>query len=238
MIFEFRTVDDAIEFIKNIKTAIDENGYVTVEYDNNLAGLRNHYAEYYKENEYGWDHLEKSRFSNDNLSTNISTKYNNYYTYEHTMRIYLRIPEPHNLTRNFHFIKHRVTGASYYKKHQFNIHTDIKNVIFNDPATIVFWTDGTKTVVKCENEDYDPEKGLAMAISKKVLGNKGNYYETFKKWLPEKKELEDDSITLDESDHICCKCKYYDVIFIAEPCFTCKCSGCGEKDNWEAITNE
>ena len=62
----------------------------------------------------------------------------------------------------------------------------IDNVIFNDPATIVFWNDGTKTVVKAENEPFDPEKGLAMAISKKVLGNKGNYYETFKKWLPEK----------------------------------------------------
>lgn len=61
----------------------------------------------------------------------------------------------------------------------------IKNVIFNDPATIIFWNDGTKTVVKAENEEFDPEKGLAMAISKKVLGNKGNYYETFKKWLPE-----------------------------------------------------
>lgn len=62
----------------------------------------------------------------------------------------------------------------------------IKKVIFNDPATIVYWFDGTKTVVKAENEDYDPEKGLAMCICKKVLGNKGNYYEVFKKWLPEK----------------------------------------------------
>lgn len=61
----------------------------------------------------------------------------------------------------------------------------IKNVIFNNPATIVFWRDGTKTVVKAENETYDPEKGLAMAISKKVLGNEGNYYNTFRKWLPE-----------------------------------------------------
>ena len=64
---------------------------------------------------------------------------------------------------------------------------EIKNVIFNEPATIILWADGTKTVVKCqEGEGYDPEKGMAMAISKKVLGNKGNYYETFKKWLPEK----------------------------------------------------
>ena len=62
----------------------------------------------------------------------------------------------------------------------------IKNVIFNDPATIVFWNDGTKTIVKARDGDiFDPEKGLAMAISKKALGNKGNYCETFKKWLPE-----------------------------------------------------
>lgn len=61
----------------------------------------------------------------------------------------------------------------------------IKNVIFNNPATIVLWADGTKTVVKVQNnESFDPEKGLAMAISKKALGNKGNYYNTFTKWLP------------------------------------------------------
>ena len=61
----------------------------------------------------------------------------------------------------------------------------IKNVIFNDPATIVFWTDGTKTVVKCQDGDvFDPERGLALAISKKALGNKGNYCNELKKWLP------------------------------------------------------
>ena len=59
----------------------------------------------------------------------------------------------------------------------------IKDVIFNDPATIVMWSDGTKTVVKAEKEDFDPEKGLAMAISKKNLGNKYDYYNTFKHWL-------------------------------------------------------
>lgn len=63
---------------------------------------------------------------------------------------------------------------------------EIKDVIFNEPATIIIWKDGTKTVVKCqEGEGYDPEKGMAMAISKKALGNKGNYCEVFKKWLPE-----------------------------------------------------
>ena len=62
--------------------------------------------------------------------------------------------------------------------------TKIQDVIFNNPATIVFWSDGTKTVVKCQEDDiYDPEKGLAMAISKKVLGGNYDYYNTFKKYL-------------------------------------------------------
>ena len=60
----------------------------------------------------------------------------------------------------------------------------IKKVIFSNPATIVFWSDGSKTVVKSYLDDYDPEKGLAMAIAKKALGNEGNYYNVFKKWLP------------------------------------------------------
>ena len=41
----------------------------------------------------------------------------------------------------------------------------IRNVIFNDPATIVIWADGTKTVVKADREPFDPEKGLAMALT-------------------------------------------------------------------------
>lgn len=64
-------------------------------------------------------------------------------------------------------------------------HTAIKKVIFNDPATIVIWNDGTKTVVKCQEGDtYSKELGLAMCISKKYLGNKGNFNEEFKKWIP------------------------------------------------------
>lgn len=60
----------------------------------------------------------------------------------------------------------------------------IRDVIFNPPATIVFWSDDTKTVVKCQEGDtYDPEKGLAMAIVKKTFGNQGNYCEKLKPWL-------------------------------------------------------
>jgi hypothetical protein len=87
------------------------------------------------------------------------------------------------------------TSAFYYDllkdrsglvKNKFDKDT-IKNVIFNDPATIVLWKDGTKTVVKCQKETgdvYNPELGLAMCIVKKCCNNKGNYNDVFNKWLP------------------------------------------------------
>jgi hypothetical protein len=60
----------------------------------------------------------------------------------------------------------------------------IKDIIYNSPATIVFWEDGSKTVVKCgKNDVYSSEKGLAMAIVKKAYGNKGNYYKVFSTWV-------------------------------------------------------
>lgn len=59
-----------------------------------------------------------------------------------------------------------------------------KKVIFNYPATIVLWNDGTKTVVKCgDDEVWDPEKGLAMCIAKKAFGNKGNYWNAMRDML-------------------------------------------------------
>jgi hypothetical protein len=63
---------------------------------------------------------------------------------------------------------------------------EIKDVIFNNPATIVLWEDGTKTVVKCQPGDiYDKEMGLALCIAKKALGNKSNFNNVFKKWIPD-----------------------------------------------------
>lgn len=59
---------------------------------------------------------------------------------------------------------------------------EIKRVIFNDPATIVLWQDGTKTVVKVHDEPFDAEKGLAMAILKKLCG-KAQLRMEFKKWI-------------------------------------------------------
>lgn len=62
----------------------------------------------------------------------------------------------------------------------------IDRVIFNNPATIVFWKDGTKTVVKKQKGDrYSKEAGLALCYMKKVLGNKGNFNNQFRKWCGE-----------------------------------------------------
>ena len=67
--------------------------------------------------------------------------------------------------------------------------SNIEKVIFNKPATIVFWTDGTKTVVKCGDGDmWDEEKGLAMAICKKLIGLK-EFYKHYNTAIDDKWEV-------------------------------------------------
>jgi len=45
----------------------------------------------------------------------------------------------------------------------------IKQVIYQNPATIVFWNDGTKTVSKTHaGDEYSPEAGLVLCILKKT----------------------------------------------------------------------
>lgn len=57
----------------------------------------------------------------------------------------------------------------------------VDDIIINPPATIVKWADGTKTVVKCQNnEEYDAEKGIALCFMKKMCGNKSSYNEIIK----------------------------------------------------------
>lgn len=61
---------------------------------------------------------------------------------------------------------------------------EIKKVIFNPPATIVMWEDGTKTVVKCrKGEEYSKEAGLAFCVMKKTYGSK--FHRMFKDWCKE-----------------------------------------------------
>lgn len=70
-------------------------------------------------------------------------------------------------------------------KSPFEAMPKIEKVIFNPPATIVKWKDGTKTVVKCQDDDeFDWEKGLAMAYVKRAFNNERTYYGLFKKNEP------------------------------------------------------
>ena len=58
------------------------------------------------------------------------------------------------------------------------------NVIFNDPATIVYWDDGTKTVVKCQPGDvFSAETGLTTAMVKKYMGNDNTFNRVINEWL-------------------------------------------------------
>lgn len=48
----------------------------------------------------------------------------------------------------------------------------IIKTIANNPALIVFWSDGTKTTAKCSTLDcWDAEKGLAICVLKKLQGS-------------------------------------------------------------------
>lgn len=87
-----------------------------------------------------------------------------------------------------------------------DIRSNIKDVIFSDRVTVILWKDGTKTMVRAgKRENYDPEKGFAMAVCKKMFGNKGNYYEVFKKYVPvtyyiaDKKDSKKDVMMTDQA---------------------------------------
>lgn len=48
----------------------------------------------------------------------------------------------------------------------------ITKVLYNNPATIVFWSDGTQTRNICPPDTlYNPDTGLAFCMLKKLMGN-------------------------------------------------------------------
>lgn len=79
---------------------------------------------------------------------------------------------------------------------------EIDKVIFNDPATIIKWKDGTKTVVKCRQGDiYNREVGFMMCIMKYLCGNQSNATKKFiAKYCGESEK--DDSINNTDNDEI------------------------------------
>lgn len=66
---------------------------------------------------------------------------------------------------------------------------EVDKVIFNEPATIVMWKDGTKTVVKCHPDDlYDEERGFLLCCAKKLLGG-GKYNDVMRKHIPSRDDI-------------------------------------------------
>jgi len=57
-------------------------------------------------------------------------------------------------------------------------------VIFNPPATVVIFNDGSKEVVKISNGDkYNPEVGFAMAIMNRMFGSRNAYKKFIQKQI-------------------------------------------------------
>ena len=126
----------------------------------------------------------------------------------------------------------------------------ITKIIFNPPATVILWADGTKTVVKCgENDEFDPEKGLVMAITKKLLGNKGNYYNVIKSLLKEAEyQYEDDDydpniprtvvkrIRIHNTPNSCTRSPYFECPVCGDEILKSGaryCANCGQRLIWE-----
>ncbi len=63
---------------------------------------------------------------------------------------------------------------------------NIKKVIFNPPATIVIFKDGTKRVVKCNREDeFNPEVSFAVVIMNEMFGSRSAFKKFIKNYIKE-----------------------------------------------------
>ena len=77
------------------------------------------------------------------------------------------------LTKRIHELSNKKTKDSEISANNLYNTFEVKDILVNGPATIVFWADGTKTVVKYDAEDlYDAEKAVAMCFMKKALGSR------------------------------------------------------------------
>lgn len=98
-----------------------------------------------------------------------------------------RIIENHTTPQWFIPIAQRLSPPKVYettqqmisqnKKEETNMTTfALERCIINDNATVLFWSDGTKTITKTTPGDaFDPEVGIAMGIAKRVFGSKHKF---------------------------------------------------------------
>lgn len=59
---------------------------------------------------------------------------------------------------------------------------EVDHIFYDDVATVVFWTDGTKTVVRCpEGKPYDEYAAFCAALAKKIYVNNSKLQREIKK---------------------------------------------------------
>jgi len=64
----------------------------------------------------------------------------------------------------------------------------IKEVLYHNPVTVVFWSDNTKTITKCVKGDvYSRETGLSICILKKIIGG-AKVHDIFEAWVDYNKD--------------------------------------------------
>lgn len=166
-----------IDFKKLQKENDDYRIIVSLKIDNGTNGSNKDFGSFTALNNYLTSHPKWFEYAESNAIFTHEERWNN---------IAKRIEKYYELTIR---VKPEIPYYQFHNGNCININgntyaPEIKDIIFNPPATIVKWADGTKTVVKARGDDaFDPEVGLAMAISKKMYGNKYNYYNVFKKWL-------------------------------------------------------
>lgn len=62
-------------------------------------------------------------------------------------------------------------------------------IIFNDPVTVVFWTDKTKTIVrKSANDPYDKYMAFCAALAKKVYENNTQIHKIIESGIDQKEK--------------------------------------------------
>lgn len=73
-------------------------------------------------------------------------------------------------------------GGAFYDAENNFIY--ITKVVYDAPKTVVIWSDGTKTSSTCgENDTYNPEMGLALAVLKKLVSSEFAV-KTLHDWAP------------------------------------------------------
>lgn len=59
-----------------------------------------------------------------------------------------------------------LTRMNLYK----NLPSMVEKIVYNGPATIIFWSDGTKTVIKChEGDQFDEVTGFLLCCLRKMM---------------------------------------------------------------------